>query len=93
MTFRARVVHTAARHRDCRDCVFKDQLFETPRLQNNREFVKASDPAGEFDSADQIDRDICPIPAEIVQESVLYVLCRLCLILHSRNASLSLFFW
>lgn len=70
----ARVRHAAARYGDGGNRVFENQLLQIPRFQHNGEFVKAANFTGEFDAADQIDRHIDAIPAESVEEAVLYVL-------------------
>lgn len=54
--------------------MFENQLLQISRFQNNREFVEATNLAREFDTADQIDRHIDAIPAESIEEAVLYVL-------------------
>lgn len=68
------VRHAAARHRNRGNGVFENQLLQVSRFQNNRELVEATNLSGKFDAADQIDRHIDAIPAESVEEAVLYVL-------------------
>ena len=54
--------------------MFEDQLLQVPRFQHDGEFVEAANLTGKFDTADQVDRHIDPIPAESIEEAVLYVL-------------------
>jgi len=86
------VMEAATRHRDRRNCVFEDQLFQVSRFQHEREFVEAADFTREFDATHQIDRHVDAIAAQIIQKPVLNVLRGLSIGFHFQNR-LSLFYF
>jgi len=71
---RPRMVYASTRNGNGRDRVLEDQLLEVARLENYRELVETADLARQFDAAHQIDGDVDPILAKIVQESILNIL-------------------
>ena len=76
--------------------MLEDQLLEIARLEHYRELVKAANLARQFDAAHQVDRDVDPVLAQVVQKSVLHILRIECAVIHiplaSRLISLSFIF-
>ena len=63
--------------------MLKDQLFKVAGLKHYRKLIEASDFAGEFNPAHQIDSDVDAILAKIVQEGILNILCAQCIVIHN----------
>ena len=57
-----------------RNRVFEDQLFLIAGFEHERVFVEASNAAGEFHAAQQINRNGTFFFARIVEKAVLYIL-------------------
>jgi len=53
--------------------MFENHLFLMPVSQDHGVFIKALDPADQFDSVDQIDRYLGFFLTGIVEESILHV--------------------
>ncbi len=63
--------------------MFEDQLFKITGLKNKGKFIKTADLSRQFHTTHQINCDIYPIFAKIIQEAILYVLSALWVIVHS----------
>ena len=57
--------------------MFEDQLFLVIGFENNRVFIEAPDAAGQLHSTHQVNRQERLVSSGIVQECLLYVLCKL----------------
>lgn len=62
-------------HRDhCRNRVLEDQLFLVIGFEHQGVLIKALDAAGEFNAAQEVDRNDTLFFARIIEKAVLYVL-------------------
>jgi hypothetical protein len=68
------MMHRASGHRDRRDRMLENQLFQVARLKHQLEFIKAFDLTSQFHAAHQVNRHIDAVTAQSIQKTVLYVL-------------------